>query len=417
MVIARAEAGFARTGTGGVAAGGIPQCTLTHCAMLERRSPCALVASERTASRYSIATEVLTVSTALSKTITLVSVEESITSTDNVKAKIQLQQPHLKLEPLDDHHLLQQFGSPEHHTKSTLSRTTTTDVLASSLTSQPQPQRVPGVIDAQTTASTDSRFTAFRHATIKSGKSIASARNVSPVSASGSSSASSVTTSSPPAASSDTDTDSERCTCRVSGCNKSYNRVYDLIRHLASSVHRAALGNADAATILAAGVPTTHLARAQQLLGRQNKCGVCDRVFSRRDALNRHLTEAGHRLKSEPSEPSIAAPALAPRPVPVVVAPQPQIQPQQPPPGFQWALVPVPEMVVDPFAFLMPQDAFDVGFDFGFGLTQSPAAPQLTDFDDFALIDGAANYMSPPAAAVPLFEETMALWFGSSGGS
>jgi hypothetical protein len=150
-VIARAEAGFARTGTGGVAAGGIPQ-----------------FASERTTSRYSIATEVLTVSTALSKTITLVSVEESTTSTDNVKAKIQLQQPHLKREPLDDHHLLQQFGSPEHHTKSTLSRTTTTDVLASSLTSQPQPQRVSGVIDAQTTASTDSRFTAFRHATIKS---------------------------------------------------------------------------------------------------------------------------------------------------------------------------------------------------------------------------------------------------------
>ncbi|KAH7087907.1 hypothetical protein BKA62DRAFT_777564 [Auriculariales sp. MPI-PUGE-AT-0066] len=164
------------------------------------------------------------------------------------------------------------------------------------------------------------------------------------------------------------------------------------------SVHRAALGNADAATILAAGVPTTHLARAQQLLGRQNKCGLVTGSRASPASPPSLRLRLRHGLfpcrRATASDPTSAATSRVP------VGTRARARDGGGPVRVSHA-----------------QDAFDVGFDFGFGLTQSPAAPQLTDFDDFALIDGAANYMSPPAAAVPLFEETMALWFGSSGGS
>ncbi|KAH7096382.1 hypothetical protein BKA62DRAFT_625065 [Auriculariales sp. MPI-PUGE-AT-0066] len=194
-------------------------------------------------------------------------------------------------------------------------------------------------------------------------------------------------------------TASELCTCRISGCGKTYNRVYDLLRHLAGRTHRSYFTTVTDGVLLGAGVPSAYLSRAHELLGRDNKCEVCSQAFSRRDALLRHQTEMGHR----------PAPALAPAPAPApaspsasayphVVAPVPS-QPQMiPPPGYQWALVPneqVP-MPMNPFFDVAVQNAFGVPL-------QQPAqwAPPVP----------AAPQQQP---SPPLFEETMAMWFGSS---
>ena len=183
--------------------------------------------------------------------------------------------------------------------------------------------------------------------------------------------------------------------------------------------------NADAAAILAAGVPVAYLPRAQQLLSRQNKCTVCDRVFSRRDALRRHLAEAGHRLKEEADDDVVILPSPSPTAPPTVA----------PPPGYQWALVPTqalqPELVTPPLPMFDPF-GFDFDLTMGFDMTASlaspplpiepPVAPQLTDFDDFAFVDGifgSPTVPEPVAAPVQpsLFQETMAMWFGGDSAS
>ncbi|KAH7087899.1 hypothetical protein BKA62DRAFT_795752 [Auriculariales sp. MPI-PUGE-AT-0066] len=84
-------------------------------------------------------------------------------------------------------------------------------------------------------------------------------------------------------------------TCLLPGCGKKFGRVYELVRHLTGKAHRAALTNADDATILHAGVPASHLHRAKELLGRTNYCTECKKSFARDDEFKKHLITVKHR--------------------------------------------------------------------------------------------------------------------------
>lgn len=123
----------------------------------------------------------------------------------------------------------------------------------------------------------------------------------------------------------------KRWPCGLHGCTKRYSRSHDLVRHI-DTAHYAALFGAPDDAILAAGVPPEQLARVRELFARRNACAVCGKAFSRQDALVRHRAEQGHRIVAH-------APAVAP------------------PPGYQWALVPVPAEHAAPLTVAPSADA------------------------------------------------------------
>ena len=111
--------------------------------------------------------------------------------------------------------------------------------------------------------------------------------------------------------------------------------MYGLIRHLGSKTHRDVMTKPDDAAILAAGVPVSHLPLARDIFNKEHKC-KCLKVFSRRDALLRHQSEAGHRLKEQVDVSSVPPTAI-------------------PLPGFQWTFVPGYQWVLVPMQALQPE--------------------------------------------------------------
>ncbi|EJD47430.1 hypothetical protein AURDEDRAFT_113453 [Auricularia subglabra TFB-10046 SS5] len=220
-------------------------------------------------------------------------------------------------------------------------------------------------------------------------------------SASPSSSSSQSASSASPSASSSSSSPpphAKRWPCCMPGCTKSYGRSHDLVRHLDTS-HHSALAGADDSAILAAGVPPNQVARVRELLARRNACSVCGESFSRRDALVRHMDEQGHRTVAAPAAPAPAVPTVVP------------------PPGYQWALVPVseaspppapppPPVDLDTGLFMSPLDMHLPPFDAALALDalvalervppDIPAAPLLRDEDVFAFPEAGATPVAVP---------------------
>jgi hypothetical protein len=130
-------------------------------------------------------------------------------------------------------------------------------------------------------------------------------------------------TSPPPRLSSSAYSSPTTTACRMPDCKKTYNRIYDLLRHITSGAHRATLLNISPndteAAILAAGIPPKYVPRAMQLLVRSHRCEVCGEVFARGDVFKRHRRLMGHGpVSTSSSSTTTATSSLASSPVSIV---------------------------------------------------------------------------------------------------